>query len=137
MSINLSCAQLAKQLTADGGLKFNAMQVGKLKKKCCADEDIDEKGKITPQGVVKICEYLSKELDDREAGKEEEVNCQVINQSNTNPRFVVCKDLETKKRCLVGVPIRRKRILDKPGKVLPCLRITKNGQHFYNWNGRI
>lgn len=136
MSENLSCAQLAKQLTVEDGLRFNAMQIGKLRAKCCDDSD-SINGKIKPSGVVKICRYLDLEIADRQDGKEVEVKCQVLAQSNNNPRIVVCKDLETKKRCLVGVPIKRKHILNKPGKNLPCLRITKNGQNFYNWNGRI
>lgn len=133
-----SCKQIAEELTGAGdGLKFTAMGIGRIRSKVCDDEDSDEKGRVLPSGVIKIMEYLKTELDDREQGKEFEVRCKVIHQKNNNPRIVVCQDMETKKRCLVGVPIKRKDILNKPGKVLPCIKITKDGQDFYNWNGRI
>ena len=133
-----SCRQLAEELSADGkGLKFTAMGIGRIRSKVCNESDSDEEGRILPTGVLKIMEYLKIELDEREQGNEKEVRCKVIHQKNNNPRIVVCQDMETKKRCLVAVPIKRKNILNKPGKILPCIKIIKDTEEFYSWNGRI
>ena len=131
---NITCKNLAEELTAEGGLKFNAMGIGRIRAKVCDESDMDGK-KIKPSGVVKICKYLDLELDDREKAKTEIARCQVLHQKNTNPRIIVAKDLETKKRCLVSIPIKRKDLLNVPNKQIKCERKVKDGKYYYKWAG--
>jgi len=132
----MTCNELAKELSAEGGIAFTAMTIGRIRNKVCSDEDVEGKD-IYPSGVVKICQYLEVELDKRENAEEEVVRCKVLSQKNNNPRFVVAKDLETKKRCLVGVPANRKEMLGRPGKFIKATRIQKDGKYFYRCDGRI
>lgn len=131
----VSCGYLAKLLTVEGGLSFTAMQIGKVRKKVCDDEDVTSDGKILPSGVVKICKYLDQEIGMRKEAESSEVICRVLHQKTNNPRFVVAQDVETKKRCLVGVPVKRQKQLQRPGLLLKCERIVRNGEYFYNWKG--
>ena len=133
---NMMCNELARELSAEDGITFTAMAIGRIRNKVCSDADIDGKY-IKPSGIVKICRYLEVELDKREEAEEQLARCKVLNQKNTNPRFIVAKDLETKKRCLIGVPANRKAMLDKPGKFIKATRILRNGKYFYNCDGKM
>ena len=129
----MTCGELAKLLTIKGGLTFNAMQVGKLRKKVCKAKDLNDQGKILLSGVVKICQYLDHELGIRNEAESTEVVCKVLRQKTENPRFVIAQDLTTKKRCLVGVPVQRQAQLQRPGALLKCERIVRNGEYYYKW----
>jgi hypothetical protein len=131
---NITCKKLAEELTVEGGLKFNAMTIGRIRAKVCDESDIEGK-EIKPSGVVKICQYLDTELKDRQEAKTEIAQCQVLHQKNTNPRIIVAKDLETKKRCLVSIPIKRKKLLNVPNKHIKCERKAKDGKYQYRWAG--
>lgn len=133
----ISCTELARELSAEGGKKLNAMMVGRIVSEVCGDDDIEMRGKrklIKPEGVYKICQHLKKEMHIMETGEPEIVKVRVLPESAPNPRFVFCADIERKCRCTVNIPAYMKRRLDSPGLIFDVERGCENGRYFYTWH---
>ena len=105
------------------------LQVGKIRKKVCNEDDYLEKTRhILPSGVRKIKEYLDKRDDDALTPKF--VRVQVLDAS-INPLFFECKRLEKPiKKVRVSVPTTHTHLMRR-GLIFKAQVITKNGEDFY------
>jgi len=126
MSDNVTCTALGREL----GL--HRMQIGRIRKEVCTEEDMDGKF-IKPSGVVKICAFLNREMEMLETASPDEVKVQVLPHKTSNPRYIFAKDLERKVKVLVSIPKNRKNILQKPRTILTVNRGSENGEFFYRY----
>lgn len=117
----------AKEIAEIYGL--TPLQVGKIRKKVCNEEDYLEKTRhILPSGVKKIKEYLNKK--DSDALTPKFVRVQVID-STPNPMFFNCKLLEKPvKKVRVSVPYTHTNLMRR-GLIFKAQVITKNDEDFY------
>ncbi|MCK5317798.1 MAG: hypothetical protein KAJ55_07775 [Anaerolineales bacterium] len=132
----ITCGNLAKELSVEGGKKFTAMAIGQIKNQVCGPDDLDTSGKrvyIKPSGVLKICQHIERELKMIESGEDDVVKVRVLPERAANPRFVFCADLERKCRCTVKIPAYMKQRLDSTGLVFEVERGCENGKYFYEW----
>lgn len=126
-----TCQTLAQQL----GKPYTAMRIGKLRKSVCEEEDLDGKY-ILPSGVLKIMAQIRGEIKVEEEASPEVVRVRVLHHQTGNPRFIYAEDLETKRKVAVSVPIRKKAVLNTPGKRLKVNRGDRNGESFYRYPAR-
>lgn len=123
---NMTHKQLGEELGK------TAMEIGRVRKAVCTDEDMDSK-MIKPSGVLKICAHYEHEMEIVENATPDVVEVQVISQPVKNPRWLAGMDLDIKKKALVSVPKNRKDILNKPKKILLVERGSEGGRYFYRW----
>ena len=126
-----TCQTLAQQL----GKPYTAMRIGKLRKAVCEDEDLDGKY-ILPSGVLKIMAQIKGEIEVDEEAEPEVVRVRVLHHQTGNPRYIYAEDLETKRKVAVSVPIRKKAVLNTPGKRLKVNRGDRDGESFYRYPAR-
>ena len=75
------------------------------------------------RGEIKVEEEASPEV----------VRVRVLHHQTGNPRFIYAEDLETKRKVAVSVPIRKKAVLNTPGKRLKVNRGDRDGESFYRY----
>jgi len=117
----------AKELAEKYGV--TPMQIGKVRKKVCSDEDYCEKTReISNFGASKIDKYFKKM--DEGVLKPNFVKVQVLGPT-PNPLFWFCKLLEKPvRKVTVSVP-HTHRSLMRPSLVFKAQVINKNGEDFY------
>lgn len=126
-----SCKSLAEQLTSDEQT-FTAMQIGKIRKAVCDEEDLDGSG-IKPSGVMKIMSSLKKEMDIIETAAPEVVLVKVLHQQTGNKHMLFAMDMETRRKVKILIPFRQKNVLNTKGKRLRVERGLKDGTHLYRY----
>lgn len=126
-----SCKSLAEQLTSPEKT-FTAMQVGKIRKSVCADEDLDGNG-IKPSGVLKIMASLKREMEIIETAAPELATVKVLHQQTGNKHMLFAMDMETRRKVKVLIPFRQKNVLNTKGKRLKVERGLKDGSYLYRY----
>jgi len=123
-----SCKSLAEQL----GPPYTAMQVGKLRRAVCDEDDMEGKF-IKPEGVYKIMQAIKKELHIKETASPEHVWVRVLHHQTGNTRRIFAEDMETHRKVAVLVPANRKKLLNKKGRKLQVERGIQDGEYTYRY----
>lgn len=126
----VSCKELAKLLTLEGGKKYTHQYIGRVRKIVSPK---NKGGEMGPEEVFNICEHLKHEMKVIESGQDEKVNVRVLKERCPNPRWLYAMDMERKIRCNVKVPPHMKRRLDNTGLVFKVERGCDNGKYFYEY----
>ena len=103
------------------------MQIGKIRKEICDDDEYNQKtGELSESAVQKIRDYC-----DDKAIEPQYTKAKIIEFPN-NPRFVICRTLEgtESKKTPVCVPSNIKKSL-RLGHVIRCQVITYEGMDYY------
>lgn len=123
---NLTCTELGELLGK------RAMHIGKIRNEVCRPEDVVGK-RITPEGVLKICHHLGKEIDQMTNAKPDIVFVEALRQPVRNPRWMNAYDRERRSKVLVAIPKNRKEQYAKHGKRFLVERVSENGEFYYRW----